>query len=122
MVSKLEFDKIGYWSVLKLAILKTYASAYTTIMRAQRNPSLHYSYIDAFSGAGTHLLKKTGEPVPGSPLNALHVDPPFLHFHFIDLDESKVSYLRDDVGAVCVIDVRQRAIPIVGVKSVQLLF
>src|ERR1041384_5981810 len=98
MAAKLEFDKIGYWSVLKLEILKKYATAYTKIMRAQQNPPLHYSYIDAFSGAGTHVLKTTGEPVLGSPLNALHVDPPFLHFHFIDLDESKVSYLREEVG------------------------
>ena len=98
MAPKLEFDKIGYWSVLKLAILKKYAAAYTTIMRAQAKPELHYSYIDAFSGAGTHILKKTGEPVPGSPLNALAVDPPFLHFHFIDLDAAKVSYLREEIG------------------------
>src|SRR5688572_4323630 len=98
MAAKLEFDKIGYWSVLKLEILKKYAAAYTTIMRAQRNPSYHYSYIDAFSGAGTHIVKKTGEPVPGSPLNALHIEPPFLHYHFIDLDEAKVSYLRQEVG------------------------
>jgi three-Cys-motif partner protein len=82
MASKLEFDDIGYWSVLKLDILKKYAAAYTRIMRAQENPSYHYSYIGAFSGAGTHILKKTGDAVPGSPLNALKVDPPFLHFSF----------------------------------------
>jgi three-Cys-motif partner protein len=98
MAAKLEFDKIGYWSVLKLEILKKYASAYTTIMRAQKNPSYHYSYIDAFAGAGTHLLKRTGEPVPGSPLNALAVNPPFSHFHFIDLDGSKATNLRKKIG------------------------
>jgi three-Cys-motif partner protein len=86
MAAKLKFDEIGYWSVLKLEILKKYATAYTTIMRAQKKPSYHNSYIDAFSGAGTHLLKKTGEPVAGSPLNALAVVPPFSHFHFIDLE------------------------------------
>jgi hypothetical protein len=36
MAAKLQFDKIGYWSVLKLEILKKYAAAYTRIMRASR--------------------------------------------------------------------------------------
>jgi three-Cys-motif partner protein len=107
MEPKLEFDKIGYWSVLKLEILKKYAAAYTRIMRAQSNPSYHYSYIDAFSGAGTHVLRKTGKPVPGSPLNALAIEPPFLHFHFIDLDGSKVSYLRKAVGSRLDVDIYQ---------------
>ena len=98
MAPKLKFDKIGYWSVLKLEILKKYAAAYTRIMRAQTDPDLHYSYIDAFSGAGTHIVKKTGEPVPGSPLNALDVDPPFQHFHFIDLDATRLSYLSGEIG------------------------
>ena len=32
------------------------------------------------------------------PPNALDVQPPFKHFHFIDLDAAKVSYLRKDIG------------------------
>src|SRR5690242_13492465 len=94
---KLKFDKIGYWSELKLDILKKYAAAYTKIMKAQAIP-LHYVYVDAFAGAGEHRKKKTLEPVAGSPLNALHVNPPFLEYFFIDLDATKVSHLRDQVG------------------------
>jgi hypothetical protein len=31
-----EYDEIGIWSEVKLAIIKEYASAYATIMEAQR--------------------------------------------------------------------------------------
>ncbi len=50
-----------------------------------------YSYIDAFAGAGKHISKTTGEFVPGSPLNALNVTPPFTEYYFIDLDEEKAD-------------------------------
>src|SRR5262249_38544807 len=94
---KLKFDEIGYWSELKLEIVKKYGAAYTTIMNSQTVP-LHYVYIDAFAGAGRHLRKKTQESVLGIPLNALNVDPPFLEYFFIDLDATKVSYLRGEIG------------------------
>jgi hypothetical protein len=32
----IEYDEIGIWSEVKLAIIKEYASAYTTILDAQR--------------------------------------------------------------------------------------
>jgi three-Cys-motif partner protein len=99
MAAEPEFDEIGYWSEIKLEILREYARAYTGILSRRRAPSFHYSYIDAFSGAGKHRLKSTGGYVPGSPLNALNVQPPFLHHHFIDLNEEKVSYLRDEIGS-----------------------
>src|SRR5262245_39259709 len=61
------FDSIGYWSELKLEILRKYASAYSTILAAQRG--LYHVYVDAFAGAGMHLSRTTREMVPGSPLN-----------------------------------------------------
>ena len=79
--SSLKFDEIGYWSELKLDILKKYAAAYSKILSNQKN--LSHSYIDAFSGAGMHLSKATQEFVPGSPVNALAVVPPFREYHFI---------------------------------------
>ena len=36
-----EHDEIGIWSEVKLAIIKKYASAYTTIMEAQRRDKIH---------------------------------------------------------------------------------
>jgi three-Cys-motif partner protein len=94
MGSKPEFDEIGYWSEIKLEILKDYASAYSKILAAQRNPSLEHVYIDAFAGAGMHLTKLTKNFVPGSPLNALWVQPPFREYHLIDIVPERVESLR----------------------------
>ena len=35
---ELKFDEIGYWSELKLEIIKKYAAAYSKILAAQRDP------------------------------------------------------------------------------------
>jgi three-Cys-motif partner protein len=94
--SKLHFDQIGYWSQIKLDIVRDYAKAYSTILSKQ--PRMTHVYIDAFAGAGIHQLKGTGELVAGSPLNALNVEPRFKELHLIDLDGAKVSSLRSLVG------------------------
>ncbi len=94
----MEFDKIGYWSEIKLEIIKEYAAAYSTILSAQRQPNLYHVYMDAFAGAGVHVSKTTGSFVLGSPLNALLVDPPFREFDFIDLDGDKINFLKSAVG------------------------
>ncbi|MGH9325373.1 MAG: three-Cys-motif partner protein TcmP [Terriglobia bacterium] len=98
MKNQREFDEIGYWSEVKLEILKKYASAYSTLLAARRQPSFHHVYIDAFAGAGIHLSKTTGEFVPGSPLNALAVQPPFREYHLIDIDAQRIGRLRKLIG------------------------
>jgi len=94
----LKYDKIGYWSEIKLDIIKEYATAYSTILTAQTKPAFYHIYIDAFAGAGTHWSKSSGEFIAGSPVNALHVEPPFREYHFIDLDQQKVKILEDSAG------------------------
>ncbi len=89
----MKLDKIGIWSEIKLEIIKKYASAYTSIMSKQ-NWCKGYVYIDAFAGAGKHISRKTGELVPGSPLNALEIRPPFREYHFIDLDEDRADVFK----------------------------
>ena len=93
-------DEIGYWSEIKLDIVKEYAAAYAQILNApkQQKHNLRPVYIDAFSGAGVHISKDTHEFIPGSPLNAMNVDPPFHEFYFIDLDQDKSEYLRQAVS------------------------
>jgi len=93
--SSIRFDKIGKWSEIKLDIVRDYAKAYSTILTAQIRPRLHHVYIDGFAGAGIHIRKKTKEIVPGSPLNALWIEPPFREFFFIDLDASKAKSLKE---------------------------
>jgi three-Cys-motif partner protein len=94
----LKFDEIGYWSEIKLEIIRKYAAAYSTILSTRTRPRLKHLYIDAFAGAGIHLSKSTGEFVRGSPLNALYVKPPFVEYHFIDLNSSKTGHLRGLIG------------------------
>jgi len=98
MKHQTELDEIGYWSEIKLEILKEYASAYSTILSAQKSPALHHLYIDAFAGAGVHLAKLTKTFVPGSPLNALWVQPPFLEYHLIDIAAERIESLRGLIG------------------------
>jgi len=90
----MRFDVINYWSEVKLDILREYAQAYSTILAAQKNPTLDHIYIDGFAGAGIHFSKQRKGFVPGSPLNALSIDPPFKEFHLIDLDQQKSDYLQ----------------------------
>jgi three-Cys-motif partner protein len=98
-MSEPKYDEIGYWSEIKLDIIKDYAAAYSRILRSQKKPSLYHIYIDAFAGAGKHISKKTGTFVLGSPMNALLVEPPFREYHFIDLDRQKIASLEEIAGS-----------------------
>ncbi len=98
MARELKLDEIGYWSEVKLDIIREYAAAYSRILSAQTSPSLYHIYVDAFAGAGVHVSKETRESVPGSPTNALLVKPPFREYHFIDLKRLKVDSLRRIAG------------------------
>lgn len=88
----LEFDEIGYWSEVKLEIVRKYVAAYSRILAAQ--PSIRgYVYIDGFAGAGSHISRTTGNKVPGSPSIALATTPPFSEVHLIDLDGTRTEEL-----------------------------
>ena len=89
----LRLDEIGYWSELKLEIVKKYASAYTTILAKQRFLK-GLIYIDAFAGAGSHRSKTGGETIAGSPVNAMAIQPPFSELHFVDMDSTRTAALR----------------------------
>jgi len=90
----MKFDNIGVWSEIKLDIIKEYANAFTRIMKKQ-DWCKGYVYIDAFAGAGVHISRRTGEFIPGSPLNALEIENPFTEYHFIDIDKIKAEALEN---------------------------
>jgi three-Cys-motif partner protein len=92
-MSTSDLDVIGFWSEVKLEIVRDYAKEYSKILSNDDRIRRHL-YIDAFAGAGVHISKKTGEFVPGSPLNALNIRPPFSEYHFIDLDEKRIDGLQ----------------------------
>jgi len=89
-----KLDEIGYWSEVKLDIVRKYAKEYSKIINADPRIQRHL-YIDGFAGAGVHISRRTKEYILGSPLNALNVEPPFKEFHFIDLDGGKADSLRE---------------------------
>lgn len=89
----IKFDEIGYWSEIKLEILKDYAPAYTTIMSKQ--PSIKgYYYIDGFAGYGVHKSKTRDGYIQGSPAIAIGVEPPFTGYYLVDLSSRKADHLR----------------------------
>jgi len=94
----MRYDEVGYWSEIKLDIVRKYAGAYSRILAAQRNPTLHHAYIDAFAGPGVHVSRHSGDFILGSPLNALQVEPPFKEFHFIDIEGSRIDSLKSLIG------------------------
>lgn len=94
---KMDYDEIGSWSEIKLEIVRKYAAAYSTIMAKQPCIKKHI-YVDAFAGPGVHISKTTGDFVPGSPLNALRIEPPFKEFHFIDADGNRAAQLKKFAG------------------------
>jgi three-Cys-motif partner protein len=96
----IKFDEIGYWSEIKLDIVKDYASAYSRILTAQKRPKLYHVYIDAFAGAGVHISKTTKDYIPGSPLNALMINPPFREYHLIDLQPEKIDILNQLTSSI----------------------
>lgn len=91
-----DYDEIGPWTEVKLEILRKYAAAYSKILSNQTG--FTHSYIDGFAGAGLHLSRSSGEWVPGSPLNALRIEPPFKRYVLIDLDGGRVAGLRRMIG------------------------
>jgi three-Cys-motif partner protein len=66
------FDEIGYWSEVKLEIIKEYASAYSKILGSRRGPELYHIYIDAFAGPGMDLCRLSLKIDPVSLLKLTH--------------------------------------------------
>jgi three-Cys-motif partner protein len=87
-------DAIGKWSEDKLRILRKYLAPYSRIMNRHR---FKYAYIDAFAGSGLHVTKNEKRIVPGSPLEAMMVEPPFDEYYFIEMDKKKSAMLEKQV-------------------------
>jgi three-Cys-motif partner protein len=96
-----EYDEIGIWSEVKLAIVREYAAAYSKIMEAWRRDKINrlsWIYIDGYAGPGYHVSKATGEVVEGSPVIAMNIVPAFHEYHFIDTEPARSQQLRDIAG------------------------
>lgn len=91
------FDAVGYWSEIKLEIIRRYATEYTKILRSQGR--FRFFYIDGFASSGIHFSKTQGELIPGSPLIALDIEPPFDGYYFVELDPDKHRSLSENIAS-----------------------
>lgn len=87
-----DLDVVGYWTEIKLSILRDYSTEYSKILKAQ-SIIKHFAYIDGFAGAGAHISETTGQEIDGSPTIALKSN--FSHYHFIDLDGARATRLKE---------------------------
>lgn len=99
--ASVQLDRLGAWSEAKHEILTKYLEAYTTILDKQRRAgAIHrIGYIDAFAGPGVALRAASDVQIPGSPMHALEVRPPFTEYHFIERDAEKAQILRELAAA-----------------------
>lgn len=83
----------GYWSALKLLLLKYYVKPYLDILGNQKT----LGYVDLFAGPGLNLLGKRQVPFPGSPLIPLTIQESkhdFSYFCFCDRNPSFAAALE----------------------------
>ena len=98
---RLKFDEIGYWSEIKLDIVKGYASAYSRILAAQTKPALHHVYIDGHAivgveGAGHVLLMDQKLSRDGG--HFLGGDFEEIHFERVSAVEAEEQLRKSQLG------------------------
>lgn len=84
----------GFWTELKLQVLREYLGFYTQALKAQ---PFQLVYIDAFAGTGRCHVKASngdGRTIDGSARIALDCSPPFARYHFIEQKRKHVDELR----------------------------
>ena len=83
----------GAWTLMKLAVLEKYLSAFTVALSKQH---FRLIYVDAFAGTGRCELKIDGgvSTVDGSARIALQTAPPFNQFCFVELASKKLDALQ----------------------------
>jgi three-Cys-motif partner protein len=92
-MTNMDLDVVGSWTEIKLQIIRDYAKEYAKILNKQ-SLIKHFAFIDGFAGAGKHISKTTGNEIDGSPAVVLGIQPPFSHYHFIDLNGNRTEMLR----------------------------
>ncbi|WP_416149454.1 three-Cys-motif partner protein TcmP [Salipaludibacillus sp. HK11] len=83
-------DKVGQWSVDKLALLKKYIPIFTKATQKAH----HRYYIDCFAGKGEWIHKETNKKVEGSAVIAMKHAKEFTHIYLIEFDKQRVNHLN----------------------------
>jgi three-Cys-motif partner protein len=95
----------GPWTEIKLDAIEYYLQCYT---KALKRAGFDLTYIDAFAGTGSRDIERLvgglfeGTPLEtvkqtlaGSARRAVAVRPPFDHFVFIEMNETRCDALKD---------------------------
>lgn len=82
----------GVWALDKLEIVREYLPRFGN---ACKNKAPVFHFVDAFSGPGVNLVKSTNERVWGSPILALHSEPPFSSCLLMDKGRREVRSLQE---------------------------
>lgn len=91
----LHTPEVGDWAEDKYRLVRCYNEIFTGSMKNQWQ---HRICIDLFSGAGRALLRDSRKIVEASPLLALGVKNPFDQYIFCELDEQRLSALRERIA------------------------
>lgn len=78
------------WARYKLDIVECYLPAFS---KACQRAGQHY-VVDAFAGPGVNVFRDDGERRWGTPLVALHSDPPVTRVLAMDTDDRSLAALR----------------------------
>lgn len=87
----LETPEVGEWAEEKYQLVRCYSQIFATSMKHKRECRV---YIDLFAGAGRAKLANSRRIVHASPLLALGIKDPFDRYIFCELDEAKLTALR----------------------------
>ncbi|MHB8568102.1 MAG: three-Cys-motif partner protein TcmP [Nitrososphaerales archaeon] len=94
------YDK-GYWTGLKLIMLKNYLKPYLEILTGGQKKNV--AYVDLFAGPGLNRIGDSMVPIPGSPLIPLVVrETPlqFSSFIFSELDKKYHDALNQRLDVI----------------------
>ena len=87
--------EVGAWAKEKYKHVFTYADIFASSMKQKWDCRV---YIDLFAGSGRARIRKTGEIVNSSAMQALKVSSPFDRYVFCDIDPENISTLKARVG------------------------
>jgi three-Cys-motif partner protein len=97
-VKPVTYDK-GYWTGLKLILVKYYVKPYLDILASGEGKKV--AYVDLFSGPGLDLIGERKVPVLGSPMIPLVINESkyaFSRFIFSDTNSAYIEALKERIA------------------------
>ncbi|HEY0510462.1 MAG TPA: three-Cys-motif partner protein TcmP [Thermoanaerobaculia bacterium] len=86
--------EVGSWAEDKYQLVRCYATIFANSMSTKWKSLV---YVDLFAGAGRSRIRENNRIIPASPLVALDIAKPFSKYIFAELDNDKISALKQRV-------------------------